>query len=350
MGVARMLRSWRARVQEVWPDLHGHQLNGLAAASLAMAQAQHCQLSRMAAVTVSSAKVPSSERRWQRLLANRRLQVQPLARQWARSVLADAGSLLLAIDETPQANHLRSMKLSRLVRGRALPLLWYTYRPHALPMNQPDMVLDLLKQVDALLPKDERRPTLLADRGLSWSAVVDFCTEHGWHFVLRLQHPTRVKLDDGRELAAGELAPRKGACWRGAAQVFKGAGWRAVNLVAWWPQDSDEPWLIISDLPPSRAQCRRYRSRMRQEQSFRDEKSHGFHWELSRVRDPEHADRLLLIMAMAMTLLIRLGLKLMRSGRRHHLERKDRRTLSVFQLGLRLLQRALASQRPPPPL
>lgn len=132
-----MLRSWRGCGQEVWRGLHGHQIKALAEAAFAMAVAQNCPLSRMAVTTPSDAKIASQERRWQRLLANERLSVEALAPQWAREVLAEPGRLLLAIDETPQVNHLRAMKLSRIIRGRAVPLLWHVYRPHELPMSQP---------------------------------------------------------------------------------------------------------------------------------------------------------------------------------------------------------------------
>ncbi|MEE8433896.1 MAG: hypothetical protein V3S64_03825 [bacterium] len=87
---------------------------------------------------------------------------------------------------------------------------------------------------------------------------------------------------------------------------------------------------------------------MRIEQSFRDEKSSGFQWNQSRVRDPQHNTRLLLIMALAMRHLVYLGLSLIRKGKRCCLERRDRRTLSVFQLGLRYVQRGDPFARSPP--
>jgi hypothetical protein len=347
MGVARMLRPWRARLQAGLGHLHGHQLNGLAVASFAMVHSQNSQLSRLAWMTPGEARVPSSERRWQRLVANKRLDVQGAAEAWAKANLPQVGEITLCIDETPKANDLRAMKVSWIVRGRSLPLLWRCYRPDALPMPQNELVLDLLERTAGILPTSVH-PTLLADRGLSWPQVVDSCTTHGWSFILRLQGQTCVQFDDGRVRPIAALAPQRGACWQGSARVFKKAGWRRTNVVAWWPEDSDEPWLLISDHPPKRALCRWYRRRMRQEQSFRDEKSHGFRWNESRVRKPAHAERLLLIMALAMTWLISIGLRLIRAGQRSELERPDRRTLSVFQLALRHLQRCLLEGRPPP--
>jgi len=347
MGVARMLRPWRAVIQEAIPTLHGHQVNGLTEASWAMIEAGHCQLSRMAIATPSAAAAPSRERRWQRLVANDRLDPQAAMDHWACWALADASAVTLLLDETPQRNHLRAMKVSRMTGGRAIPLLGWCYRPDALPMPQDQLVLDLLERTERALPATAR-PTLMCDRGLCWPLIVDFCTRRGWRFLIRAQGQTKLRLPEGRQLTLRQLAPRPGTGWCGRAQVFKKAGWRTLNVVAWWDPKQNEPWLLLTNLPADRRRCRQYRKRMRQEQSFRDEKSHGFHWNDSRIRDPQHAARLLLIMALAMAWLIRLGLTIIRSGQRHRLERRDRRTLSLFQLGLRYIHDQLKPTRDPP--
>lgn len=337
MDLTRMLGAMRKTVQAALPGLHGHLEKALTQATVAMLMAAHCRLSRLALVGVGFAKAPSRERRWQRLVANERLAMKDALNHWARWVLADAGELTLMLDETPQGNRLRVMKLARQIRGRAVPLLWHCYRPHALPMSQDRLVLDLLRRAAQALPEGAR-VTLLADRGLSWPAVLDFCERHRWHYVLRIQGQTRVRLPDDRTLRADALAPRAGTSWCGAAQVFKKAGWRACNVVARWRAGCKEPWLLITDLPANGYRCRQYRKRMRIEECFRDEKSHGFQWQQSRIRKPEHASRLLLVMALAMALAIRLGLLLIKTGQRHRLERRNRRTYSVFQLGLRHVQ------------
>lgn len=347
MGVARMLRSWRSVLQEALPTLHGHQLNGLTQAAWAMIQAGHCQLSKMAVMTAGSATMPSSERRWQRLVANDRLDADAALDDWSKWALQKVRAVTLFLDETPQRNHLRSMKVSRMVGGRAIPLVWRTYRPDALPMPQDQLVLDLLKRVDAALPAGAK-PTLMADRGLCWPAVVDFCVDHGWHFLLRAQGQTRVRLDDGSETSLAELVPEPGRTWCGKAEVFKKAGWRRVNVVARWSPRRAERWLLVTDLPAEPRRCKQYRKRMRQEQSFRDEKSHGLRWNESRLRDPAHAQRLLLVMALAMAWLIGLGLRVTLGGERRRYQRPDRRCLSLFQLGLRAIQEARRDGRPPP--
>jgi hypothetical protein len=337
MSLTRMVEGVHKAVQGALPALHGRLATAVAEATLAMLAVRHCQLSKLALAGTGRAAVPSRERRWQRLVANEALGGPGQLNDWARWSLKDGGAITLILDETPQRNHLRAMKLCRQVQGRAIPLLWHCYRPDAPPKGQVRVVLDLLQRAAQAMPAGVS-VTLLADRGLSWPVVQDFCVAQGWHYVLRLQRQVRVCVPERGELRADALAPRPGARWFGAARVFKKAGWRACNLVACWPAGVEEPWLLISDLPANGQRWRQYRKRMHVEESFRDEKSHGFQWNQSRIRDPEHASRLLLVMALAMALAIRLGLLLIKTGRRHLLERRHRRTYSVFQLGLRYIQ------------
>jgi hypothetical protein len=79
---------------------------------------------------------------------------------------------------------------------------------------------------------------------------------------------------------------------------------------------------------------------MDEEESFRDDKSSGFDWDHSRIRDPAHMTRLLLVLQLAACFVLLQGLFVLRHGYRHVLERTDRRTLSLFSLGLRWLDRA----------
>lgn len=336
-----MLPSWQRRVQGWLPPLHRHQVKALALASWAMGLAGSCQLSRLAAATPGAARVPSSERRWQRLIANDRLDVAALSSALSLPWLSRPGMMNLMLDETCNGR-ISVMKVSVQVRGRAAPLRWRCYPKGSPPQPMPQLVGGLLGSVDADLSRGAS-VTLLADRGLSWPVILDFCVAHGWHYLLRLQGQTRARLGDGRELSACELVGRPGASWVGEAEVFKDAGWRRVNLCARWPPGGDEPWLLITDLPATGQRFIQYRKRMRQELSFRDEKSHGLRWRESRVECPGHADRLLVVMALATMWLLMAGLALLRRGRRRELERGARRTLSVFQLGVRWWLRELAN-------
>src|SRR5437660_11760148 len=112
MSAAQIVQGWRTCVAtDLLPGLHGHQAKALADFSYAAALAGHCQAGRLASHTPTPAVAASARRRFERLLANPRLQSRAVQRQLADAVLAPwAGrTVLLVLDETPKANDLRAM-------------------------------------------------------------------------------------------------------------------------------------------------------------------------------------------------------------------------------------------------
>ena len=350
MSAREILRQWERTVKDqLLAGLHGHQCKALAAVSLGMARGGCCGSGRVAAAMPGAATAASKRRRVERLVANGRLRPERGQGALARSVLSawssPARPLVLILDETPCGGRLECLKVSAGYRKRAVPLAWECYRSDDPPVPMPKLVWRLLGRVARCLARAlpagagaGAEVTLLADRGLSWPTVLDCCRHLGWHYVLRLQGSTRVRTADGRQVAARDLAPCRGARWFGSGvEVFKKAGWRRANVAAAWEEACREPWLLATDLPASFARCRGYCRRCWCEQMHRDEKSQGFNWQRSLVRRPAHARRLLLAMALATLLAVCTGTWVLKRGLRRLLESTRRRKLSVFQLGLRWL-------------
>jgi hypothetical protein len=346
-----MVRAWRRAVKGLLDGWHGHLVNALAPISFAVAAAGHCHSGRVAAAAPGAATPASRRRRFERLLANPALDPAAAMGAFASSVLgAWAGRpVVLILDETPGRGRggLCCMRLSAGYRKRAVPLAYACYRAGRAPRPMPALVCGLLDRVAPAVPCG-CEVTLLADRGLCWPALLDACAARGWHYVLRMQGAARVRLPDGTERHARDLAPRPGASWFGErVAAFKKAGWRAANVVAVWERRCrDGPWLLVTDRPASYARCRGYAKRGWCEQSHRDDKSAGFRWGESRVTDPEHAARLLLVLALATLLALSLGTRVLKSGLRRHLDGgRARRTLSLCQMGLRWLRDCIANAR-----
>ncbi len=331
---------WEEEVSRVLPGVGGWQRRGLALFNLGVASAKHCGLARAAAVVPGVAVVPSTTRRFERLLASERLDVRA-ARGAVVAEVVGAGrgqTLWLALDETHQGHTETGARLGMLAvrlvyRERAIPLAWACYRPGEAPAPFPILVGRLIDEVAALVPPNTR-VVLMTDRGLSWPALLDRCRRVGWSFLCRVQRRTRVRTADGHDGTIGDLAPRPGTRRRGRGRAFLKAGWRDLNLVAAWRHGDDQPWLLVTDLAPAWVRCAQYRHRMDEEESFRDDKSSGFDWDASRVRDPAHMDRLLLVLQLAALFVLAQGAFVLHHGYRHVLERTDRTTLSLFSLGL----------------
>jgi len=69
-------RGWSQEVRGLLPELGVWQQRALALFSLGVASAKHCGLARGAAVVPGAATVTSMTRRFERLLANKRLDVR----------------------------------------------------------------------------------------------------------------------------------------------------------------------------------------------------------------------------------------------------------------------------------
>lgn len=131
------------------------------------------------------------------------------------------------------------------------------------------------------------------------------------------------------------------------ALLTRQAKWRA-NVSVTWTTDKDgtlDMVAVMTDQIACRARLREYAKRMSIEQSFRDDKSGDFDLEHTRLRHAERLYHLLLATAIATLWCHELGEFVLRQGDdvRRQIDPSFRRTLSLFQLGLRWLRRSLAT-------
>ena len=344
MGAVRMVQQWTDSVKALFRSIHGHTLNALAAFSFALCVSGRCQSGPLAAAVVSAAKPASSRRRWERLIANGRWDGHAALKELAGAITAalPGRRLLLVLDETPGRGGLRSMRLGVAYRKRLLTLDARCHPTDEPPQFMPRMIAAMLGEVAAVLPPGAS-VTFLCDRGLAWPSVMDAVRKLGWQHVLRLQKGTRVKLPGGRVVPAGELVKRRGRRWHGRATIFKKAGWRDAHLSIVWDKRCKEPWILASTPEGLHGlhAAAAYAKRSWCEQSFRDEKSGGFHWDQSLITDAARLMKLIVVMTLANLLSLSSGTWLLKSGRRGNLDPHRFRRLSLFQLGLRWLRHLL---------
>ena len=74
---------------------------------------------------------------------------------------------------------------------------------------------------------------------------------------------------------------------------------------------------------------------------FGDLKKHGFDLERTMLRHFERLSRLTLAVVLLYVWLISIGTRTVRDGLRHWVDRADRRDLSIFQIGLRFIERCV---------
>lgn len=335
--------------------------------------ARSCVLAQVAEelgrLRVTRARRPASiERRLRRTLADARLSAeegyQPALRgaiDWF-SLLWHRRWLVLIIDETSQDERLHLLRASLAYRGGSLPLAWELW-----PQNRAQeegaywRAIDrVLGQVAALVPYG-LEVVVVADRAYDIPPFLDRVAAYGWHWLVRAKGDSDLRVRDqrGRETKLKALLARHvahpGQRWKGQVEAFKLAGWRAASLVAVWAVGQRDPLVTLGDLPASWALHALYDARFWTEPGFRADKTHGWRWEDSQVRDLAHQRVLLVALAWASLLALCLGQAAAQAERAAQVRRARQRRragkaparpqharASLFTMGCQLARRWLA--------
>lgn len=300
--------------------------------------ARHTALPRIAAQLrrVSPAThADSIERRLRRILAHATWDAsmfEALVRVSLRRL--PAGRCVLVLDDTQQTDQCTLSTRALAYRGRALPLAWcrWSGQLHGAYGQQ---IGQLFEHAQRVLPPHVQ-PVLLADRGLASPALVSLIQQRGWDYLLRVQRDTTLR--EGRSRTSpgvhlGELVHHPGA-----PRVFLD-GWVFLKHSIWahtaavWYVGYQEPWLLVSNLDLGPGLVELYAKRMHIETLFRDAKRGGFEWELSRVLQPERAQRLLLAIMLAVWCGVLLGEASIRAGELPAYGRREH-AVSLLRRGL----------------
>jgi DDE family transposase len=280
--------------------------------------ARHTALPRLAAQlrrVTPTAHADSIERRLRRTLADSTLATsvfEHLARASLRGL--PAGRCLLLLDDTQQTSYCILSTLAVAYGGRALPLAWrrWSGQLYGTYWQQIDQLFD---QAARVLPP-QVQPLVIADRGLASPKLIELIQQHGWDYLVRVTHDTTLRQPEQPDFVVhlGEFLDRpRGVAMRLTGQVFRRQAVNAHTVAIWQPGHT-APWLLVSNLDLGRELVALYARRMQVEALFRDTKSGGFEWELSRVLRADRAERLLLGVMLAVWCAVLLGEAAIRAG------------------------------------
>jgi len=322
------------------PCLNSWQGANVALFSMGVIEAESCQQGAVARKVSCGEKVASAERRWRRLLENTHFPLEAVFGEWVRWVVSALGAkqLTLLVDETKLSKRIGVMMVGIAWEGRCLPLVWRTYRADwagAYPAEgQVHMIEQLLHVIQAHLPP-ETAVLVLADRGIGTSPALCRAVDAlGWSYLFRVTGQTKLVVADSEWTIAAQVQP--GEIWAASGQIFKKRGRIPAHARALWEVGSEEHWALVTN--DDRLTGHEYARRNWQEQSFRDLKSGGWHWGDSRIRQPDHVARLLVILVLAYVWVIALGSQAVAAQRAQALIRRagaaPQRCVSLFKDGL----------------
>lgn len=205
-------------------------------------------------------------------------------------------SIAFALDATAHGDRVVALVISVLYRGSAIPVAW-----HILPANQPGAwmphIVRLFHQLHPALPK-AMQVLVLVDRGLWSPRLWKVIRARRWHPVMRIQASSSFQPLGQRRRSVKTLVAGPGYAWVGEGVAFKDrAKRRAGTLVVVWDVHQQEPWVVLSDLPPSEIGVCWYGLRMWVELGFRALKGVGWQWQHTRRTDPKRVARHWLVLA-----------------------------------------------------
>lgn len=286
-------------------------------------------------------------RRW---LANPHIEVWQFYRPLVEHVLADWQTVeaILILDGLQVfGDRWQIFRVSLRYGNRAIPLSWTVLPGRG--FARVETLEAMLTQVADCLAGRVKRTRLLADAGFRKGEWAELCLKLGWHYNIRLPTDTLVWLETQVRCRIDELGVHPGQRRYFQNVYFTKQAKTFGQLSVTWSVDeatqAPELIAIMSDECACRQRLTEYGWRMSIEQSFRDDQSGGFDLEHTRLQHPERLERLLLALAIATLWCHEVGTHVLKSGevRRREIDPGRHRELSVFQLGLRWLQRCLAT-------
>jgi hypothetical protein len=344
MPISTLYHTWIRRIQDLRPGQRITQVRNFAWLIVGIYHSRSVCLSRIAGKIPGSAQLVSLTRRLSRFLDNPAVNVrewyEPRAREWITAQAATLQQVRLIVDGTKVGGGYQLLMVSLAYRKRAIPIAW-TWVRHVKGHSSATKQILLLSYVRSLLPKGIA-VLLVGDAEFGPVAVLRQLDAWHWDYVLRQKSDTHVCLPSETTWQEfGSYGTAAGQShWLGKGCLTESEIYE-VNLLVHWARGEAAPWCLATNLPDPRLTLQAYRRRMWTEEMFGDLKRHGFDLEATMLRHARRLSRLTLAVALLYLWCMATGTRAIRTGQRRLVDRKDRRDLSLFQIGLRFLERQL---------
>ena len=332
---------WQEDVRSLLPNLSRTQADTLGRLSYAMGLTGQCGLTRLCGLLSHLENRPMGRLRQQlrefyyeaeakRGTQRREVEVEScFASLLAGLLLRWRGEkkLVLALDASQVGSRFVVLSISVMYRGCGLPVAWtilVAQQKHG--WNQ-----EWKRMVDLLAPAvgADWSVLVLTDQGLYSAALYRYLQRVGWHPLMRVHENLGGFRGMGEEHfgPVGQRVNRAGRGWKGQGEWSEQGERMQGTVVIRWERGYEKKWVLVTDLEPRAAQAAWYQMRFWIEDEYKDHKRGGFHWEQTKMTDPKRAERLWLVMAVAMLRAVLIGGKLeaeedVQAKRRRHARRE----------------------------
>jgi hypothetical protein len=230
---------------------------------------------------------------------------------WVLSFWSDK-RLALALDVTNLGSRFHVLCVSVLYGGIGIPVAW-----KILVGNQPEAWhphwCELLRRLKAAVDKDWQ-VVVLSDRGLESPRLFATIVSLEWHPLMRVKAGGKFRPDGWHGWYwLRDFVRQPGGRFAMTGSAYKGEPMNCT-LLACWDQGHAEPWLLLTDLPPSAGNPCWYAWRAWIEQGFKVTKSAGLNWQHTRMTHADRAERQFLAIAVTTLWLVAVGAEVERQA------------------------------------
>jgi len=322
-------------------------LDTLAALISGIVGSKSTHLPAVAAKVPDRCKRESRVKRFSRWVNNERIDMEVYFLPYANALLDGLAlrSLLLAMDGSEVGRQCLALMVSVIYKKRALPIAWIVVKGSKGHFPE-EAHVQLLAQVHRMVPAGAD-VIFVGDGEFDGITLQATLAGYGWHYVCRTAKDIQLGVE-GERFSFDEIGVQPGECIRLAGVTFTLQNYGPVLAVAWWGWGYQEPIYLVTNLELADEACYWYRRRYRIETLFSDQKSRGFNLHKSHIADPKRLARLMIAACLAYIWIIHLGVVAKQDGWVPIIHRTDRCDLSLFQLGLNLLDHVLNECLPIP--
>lgn len=323
-------------------------LNTLASLVSGIVQSKRSQLPAIAGKIPDTTKLESRVKKYSRWVQNKKIELSVYYLPFVRELLAalaELRTLVLVMDGSEIGHNCLALMLSVVYKGRTLPIAWLVVegKKGHFPAEKH---IALLEDAYEVIPA-QADVVFLGDGEFDSVELQEFIENYGWDYVCRTAENIIIE-EYGEEFSFKELSIQPGDCLALPQVLFTKQKYGPVQVIAWWRSGYQEPIFLVTNIDVKEEACHWYKKRFRIETFFSDEKSRGFHIQKSRLSDPKRLNRLLIAASLAYIWIVYLGTVAKKDNLVQYIHRSDRCDLSLFQLGLRLLDYFLNHEKPIP--
>ena len=337
----KRLRAIREALKDLYPgELKGNlvrHLYTLAAIISGIIGSRSTNLPVIAGKAPDNCKAESRAKRFSRWINNERIDCTLYFLPFAQALLDGLSeqTLVLVMDGSTVGRGCITLMISVVYKKRALPIAWLVVQGKKGHLSEA-LHLELLEKVRDVIPK-ESTVVFLGDGEFDGIEFQDRLDSYGWEYVCRTAKNTRI-CEAGSWFSLEELGVQRGEKIGLSDVDFTLEAYGPVLVIAWWGAQYKEAIYLVSNLELVQEACYWYAKRFSIETFFSDQKSRGFNLHKSHISDPARLSRLMIAACLAYIWIIYLGAIAMTEGWVKIIHRTDRCDLSLFQLGLRLLE------------